>query len=185
MSRGGIWAITKDLVEERQLLQLSCADWTSSRISSKYLAIALYIEFLFATTLAFYAFGENDDGAMCFGQTFKFLEDDHPLYKQVAPFRVDGMINTDIAFHFRLWFTCGFFLTVSLALIQCIAIYLFVKKAERVEEEDRLSLEQETHVIVSTKTSPAINSNVTFPMASSQEWSTVSRDLEGEAMAEG
>ena len=77
MSRGGFWAITKNLVEERQLLNVSCADWAQYRISSKYLAIVLYIEFLFAGTFSFYAFGDIDHGAECYGQTYRFLPVDH------------------------------------------------------------------------------------------------------------
>ena len=66
--RRGLWANAKSLIEERELLQYECTDYSRSKTSSKYLAICIYIEFLFAATFSFYAFGEMDDDIECFGQ---------------------------------------------------------------------------------------------------------------------
>ena len=61
-SRGGFWAITKRLFQERQLLSFSIADWARSRTSSNYLASAYFIELLYGATMGMYAFGDVDDG---------------------------------------------------------------------------------------------------------------------------
>ena len=61
MSRGGFWEITVQLFEERQLCEIfGCASWNRHKTSSKYLAIALFLETLFAASFAYFAFGELD-----------------------------------------------------------------------------------------------------------------------------
>ena len=119
--RRGFWAITKSLVEERQLLHIECTDWTRQRTSSTYLALSIYVELLFAATFYFYAFGRIDKGNECFGQVVSPLGLAHVKYRQVTSFTVDGMSNIDVSGHIRIWFVCGFFIFLAQICVQLIA----------------------------------------------------------------
>ena len=131
--RRGFWAISKSLVEERQLLHFECSDWTRQRTSSKYLALSIYVELLFAGTFYFYAFGEQDNGNQCFGQVVTSLGQDHVSYRQVTSFTVDGMSNIDISGHISLWYMCGFFLLIAQVCVQLIATILYCRQRVWVE----------------------------------------------------
>ena len=133
MSRRGFWAITKSLVEERQLLNVECTDWSRQRTSSKFLAASIYIELLFAGTFYFYAFGDMDHGTQCYGQVVSVFGRDHVRYRQVTSFTVDGMSNIDVSGHIHLWFTCGFFLLLAQVCIQAIAISYYYTENRRIE----------------------------------------------------
>ena len=133
MSRRGFWAITKSLVEERQLLHIECQDWTRQRTSSKYLASSIFIECLFAATFYFYAFEDVDAGTLCYGQYVQPLGKNHVKYRQVTSFTVEGMSNIDVSGHIHIWFMSGFFLALSQMAIQTIAICLYYRRREWME----------------------------------------------------
>ena len=95
--------------------------------------MSIYIELLFTATFYFYAFGELDDGKQCFGQLVAPLGDGHLKYRQVTSFTVDGMSNIDVSGHISLWFTCGFFLSLTQVCIQTIAISLYYGRRTWVE----------------------------------------------------
>ena len=97
--RGGFWDTTKRLFQERHLTDYSALDWTKSRTSGKYLATAFFVELLFAATFGYYAFGDVDHGAQCYGQTVVLNKNTQAL-KQVTSFTVDGNDNVNIAAEF-------------------------------------------------------------------------------------
>ena len=124
MSRGGFLEITLKLVEERQLFQIDCADWSRSRSSAQYLATALFIELLLGGTFAYFAFGDRDAGKSCYGQTVTSYLTEVQDYKRVTSFTVDGMQNIDIGELFNGWFLSGLGLTIAAATIQILAALL-------------------------------------------------------------